>query len=415
MNTGQYDSILRDALEQHEGSYKAGSWEKMEKILVRRRRRRGFAIILALGLLFFGVGNAIRESNNTALEHAQKKENPGSTVPAASIPSMPAEQRDPDRNSSDPTQQPASSPNAAPEDIADSRSPLSSEREEDNQPDIAFLPVALTASPEVADANAEEPMDDGAIDDGAMVMEQSTLLTAPDLFVPIEQIDGLPVEEFPMDLEQDLSDQMEVEGDGFRQIGLNVYAGIPISSSTGFESDQPNLFPFYAGAEVVYQFHRKWEATIGLQYELLTLSAETRVVDQNTYLYGYSRQSYELTPRNVSYLSLPVMAHYRLSPRGMILLGMQYSTLMQVYTHQNLMSSEQDVAEVQSNESLEKGYRTGFHEGQFSLLTGVGFNLQSRIRLDLQARIGLTPIRESDGSGDQVFLRLGLTYYLWRK
>ncbi len=415
MNTGQYDSILRDALEQHEGSYRAGSWEKMEKILVRRRRRRGFAIILALGLLFVGVGNAIRESDNTALEHARKKENPGRTVPAASIPSMPAEQQDPDRNSSDPTRQPASSPNAAPEDIADSRSPLSSEREEDNQPDIAFLPVALTASPEVTDANAEEPMDDGAIDDGAMVMEQSTLLTAPDLLIPIEQIEGLPVEEFPMDLEQDLSDQMEVEGDGFKQIGLNVYAGIPISSSTGFESEQPNLFPFYAGAEVIYQFHRRWEATIGLQYELLTLSEETRVVDQNTYLYGYSRQSYELTPRNVSYLSLPVMAHYRLSPRGMILLGVQYSALMQVYTHQNLMSSEQDVAEVQSNESLEKGYRTGFHEGQFSLLTGVGFNLQSRIRLDLQARIGLTPIRESDGSGDQVFLRLGLTYYLWRK
>ncbi len=415
MNTGQYDSILRDALEQHEGSYRAGSWERMEKILVRRRRRRGLAIILALGLLFVGVGNAIRESNNSALEYAKKKGDPQGTASTTSIPSVPMDQPDPAENFREPTRQPASSPNAAPEDIANSKSPLSSEGAEDKQPDIAFVPVVLTASPEVADANAEEPMDDGAIDDGAMVMEQSTLLTAPDLFIPIEEIEGLPVEAFPIDLEHDPGDQMEVEEDGFKQIGLNAYAGIPVSSSTGFESDQPNLFPFYAGAEVVYQFHRRWEAAIGLQYELLTLSAETRIVDQNTYLYGYSRQSYELTPRNVSYLSLPVMAHYKLSPKGMILLGVQYSALMQVYTHQNLMSSEQDVAEVQSNESLEKGYRTGFHEGQFSLLTGVGFNLQSRIRLDLQARIGLTPIRESDGSGDQVYLRLGLTYYLWRK
>ncbi len=396
MRVEEYDLTIKTALESLEGGYKEGSWEKMESILESRKKKRVWPIILFAGLISTSIGSLVflstwlpNESKITSSSDIRSlNESQGSNPEKGhAVPSDRQHHSDPQGQESSPIPS-----------TAKANPSVKSNIRTDNMPGENVLLGSLSKT-------------DDRLDDGALTTDAGNWNSLLDP----ELIKGIPVSEIPVNLDQGVGDLVDVDDHWPSAIGLNVFAGIPVSTNAGFESESSVFVPFYGGVEFVYIPTVKWEFSIGLAYELLTLSSQTEEVHQTYYVYGYERETYQLTPQNASYLSLPITAHYKTSPRTRVNLGIQYGYLLQVYTQQIVTASEQGSSSIETTESIETGYRSSLKENQVSILAGFGYQAGSRIRLDLQARYGLTSLYENGGSSDRFFMKVGLSYYLWRK
>ncbi len=400
MNAQEYDKLIRNSLEGLQGSYKPGAWENMEALMAKEKKKRPFWIFFA------SLGVVLVATVSTLLVEPFQLNGLSSSSPLPEV-----------------TRKQEALPLLKKNNLSNAK--REQNKNEGENPSAKIIPVSNNALPQAEKAVVVHhsktpvipPIFSGSedLDDGAVSMSSSSLIEDEDYSMDIEQVDFRDAKAINLKYSKREKGPMDIDEPEFKQWSVNLFAGLSLAPSTTESEKLSQLIPFYVGSEVLYQFSRKNYAGLALQYEVLGLSHNARSIEQNQYIYGYKRQVYDLTDRNVSYLSLAAKMGHKLNPRFDAFIGLQFSRLLQVYSHQTISRSEQDLPQTSTEESLIQGYRAGFNQNQFSILTGLGYKPNSRIRFDLQARFGISSISKTGGSNDQNHLRLGMTYYLWRK
>lgn len=267
-------------------------------------------------------------------------------------------------------------------------------------------PSGTSAKPVVAtvETNEQEPLDDGSI------------LTASSETKPIpliEESDRRFIEPIDVSAEDDIVGPYGTAQSSSSSFRIDLLAGIPFSTEGGNENSGTSRLPFYAGINLVFVPSLRWEFALGSQFEQIRYQGSTLTIEQQEFSFGLTETIYSITPNYLNYWSFPLTASYMIHPRHRLSGGLQYSRLMQVYSDVEVSYSNNSNPP-RTDQSSESGYLEGFNQNQMIGILGYSYNLKSRLRLDLQARMGLTPIAENQNPNN-VEVKVGLTYHLWSR
>ncbi len=267
-------------------------------------------------------------------------------------------------------------------------------------------PSRTSAKPFVADVETNETV---ALDDGAILTVSSE--TKPTLL--IEESDHRLIEPVDVNVEDDIVGPYRTAKSSSSSFRVDLLAGIPFSTEGGNENSGTSRLPFYAGANLVFVPSIRWEFALGSQFEQIRYQGSTLTIQQQEFSFGLTETTYRITPNYLNYWSFPLTASYMIHPRHRLSGGLQYSRLIQVYSDvEQSRSSNSNPPQI--NQSSESGYLDGFNQNQMVGILGYSYNLKSRLRFDLQTRLGLTPIAENQNPNN-IEVKVGLTYHLWSR
>jgi len=154
-----------------------------------------------------------------------------------------------------------------------------------------------------------------------------------------------------------------------QKLHYGVTAGTNLYKVTGRSFDEKTKVGFSAGAYGEYSFNR----VLGIQGELIWSQFKTRTIDQFSQIYpgvGVSNADVYL-----NYISLPVMFAFKPTPELSILIGPQYSYLVNQTSGLLINSGDKDA----------------FKKSEASLVFGGQLNL-GKVKIGARYSIGLTEI-----------------------
>lgn len=155
------------------------------------------------------------------------------------------------------------------------------------------------------------------------------------------------------------------------KIGPKIGANMVKISGQSFD-DQFNL-GYYAGGFVQVKLNDKWY----IQPEILFNEMKFRRTNNFASLYNNLLQPDSLKNINLQYLSIPVLAGYKVANILAIEAGVQYGIKMN--NHQTLLQNGKEA----------------FKSGDFSLLAGAQFSF-SKLRVSARYAIGLNDLNDID-------------------
>ncbi len=399
MSEKDLDSLFKETLENYEAPYKVGAWEKMEKTIDSSPRR--LYLLLAIPLLFIagGLGYlSINDNSSEPLSNAEVEASFASISKPIETPveSTPAKETNAVAPSDSPRKTQSDNRRANPGN-KDLKSKRVSKRTNPN-PILASLGSKNEFSPQT---QTEEPTP-------KLNSTQNQILPG--------FIKGLRAREKNLFLYQNNLGDRNTSENHKGSWGINAFAGLGLNPTVSTEVQNLQDIPAYLGAEVIFDQSIKWQLSMGFQYEQLNLSPVTKEITKDQFGFGLLQTTHYLTAKRISYLSFPIGVRFKFIPRSAVTLGLQYSRLLQIHTEESVYVRENNGSPELVSQGNQEGYTEGFAQEQVSVMFGYGFRIKPRLRLDLQGRYSLSPMRtEGPNSNDELQFRVGLTYFLWRK
>ncbi len=396
MSDNQLDNLFEKGLRNSEFPYREGAWEDAEKLIIESQKGRGglgrSALILALILIVGGTLGGLYVFGPDGGSETSMTQSKSQTVQAASLSSSSSEAMDipvpePAAVSQSPDQVQTGNPSATPE----SPSP-------DRVANSVIFPSVLIGPEE------------GLYDDGA------SLETAITFENDLEKVDPRLAGPYDEDFETGSREKRMVPSQPRTGLRLDMLGGMIPSIQNGVESSGQELFPFYAGLNLVVIPSMRWEIGVGAQYEQMAINGQANEISQSEFSFGSTQTVYTIDPSGVGFVSVPLYIAYKPGVKHRIKIGAQYSRLVRVQSNETVSTYQNGQISGATNSSTQEGYFSGFNENSLSAVVGYEYKIRSRLGLDIQARIGLTPVQDNSSSTEQMFhLKVGLTYNLWGK